>query len=55
MQLQEKNLEEISQELKVFKDVDTMQFFRIFGPVFDPKLPLFANLFILRELRMYTN
>ena len=43
----------MQEELKVFKDCTVKQFVEIFGAACDPKLPLFVNLYLLREVRRY--
>ena len=47
--------DEMYEELKVFKDCSIKEFEEIFGPDCNTDLPLYANLFKLREQLTYYN
>jgi len=44
---------ELYEELKVFKDCTFREFLFIIGMDFNPSLPLYANLYILKEMMMF--
>ena len=46
-------MDDIKEDLKVFRDCTVDEFMNIFGPRCDQNMPLFANLFILRESWQY--
>ena len=46
---QEKKLDELFESLKVFKDCNMGEFVDIFGVKHNPNLPLYANLYILKQ------
>lgn len=48
--MQEINVEDISKELKVFRDPTFNEFIQIVGTQFNGDLPLFAQLYILKEI-----
>ena len=46
----EVNIEDISKEFKVFRDPTFAEFIEIVGPKYNPDLPLFAQLYIVKEV-----
>ena len=50
---QQHKLEELQEDMKVFKDCAIDEFIQIVGPQYDKHMPLFANLYILREHHIY--
>jgi hypothetical protein len=48
-------LEEIREQFKVFKDPTFQEFIQIVGTSYNGDLPLFAQLYILREYHQFTS
>jgi len=52
---QEEKMEEMYEQLKVFKDCTFEEFQNIFGPKFDESLPLYSNLYALKTFNEYVS
>lgn len=46
-------IEDLSQEFKVFRDPTYQEFIEIVGNKYNPNLPLFAQLYILKEMLQF--
>ena len=52
---QNQQMDEVYEEFKVFKDCSVQEFEDLFGPKYNDALPLYVNLYILREQQRYIN